>query len=270
MEKKLKEILSFFKKNEAYNKSLQIKFALNSIGSEKGSFNKLAALLYDTINTQRTPDIDNTAEFMKKIYDNKNNLESFADFFQLIVNKQLSIFTKKEIYCQLYKGLLTQKGWGEKTSALLIKNIYNYHYNFNTFNELEIWQDVPTLEDDAYKLNLPVDAVIITTFNKLSPNHKPQWNFKTINRILHKEFTNEEIILFDDLWFWGFITQDSSKLNNEENISMWDDKRKMCFNKNKYWTIKESNKDTNYIEDVKKLATEEFLKIIISKDTTDA
>ena len=255
---KLEKIKIFLQENKHYNKTLQTRFALNSTGNNKNSFNKLIVLLYDTVNTQSQPKMDLLAPFFKNIYENKDKINSFDSFVQYLNNGK---FNQKIPYKSLYEGLKSQKGWGEKTAALFVKNIYNYHYNFQEDKkrkELEIWSDVPKL-NEYDTLYLPVDSVIKVIFNTLFPklnrNNKPKdWTFNDINKTF-QNFSNKEIILFDDLWFWGFITQ-----------KVEDKKRELKWNPDKYWMIKESCKDEDTIQKIKDKA-EQFLKLI--KDLHD-
>jgi len=253
MKQKIEEIKKFLNENSNYNKELQIKFALGSIGTHEETFNKLIALLYDTANTQSQPKMDLLAVLFKSIYKEKNNLKSFNNFVIYICNGKVD---KNALYESLYKGLKSHKGWGEKTSALFVKNIYNYHHNFQRDKErkeLKIWDDVPELDKND-KLYLPVDSVIKVIFNTLSPkinrNNKPKdWTFDDINRAF-QSFSNKDIILFDDLWFWGFITQ---RVEGKY--------RKLEWNDDKYWMIKESCKEDHIIREIKKKA-EYFIKLI--------
>jgi len=245
MKQKLEEIKKFLKHNSTYNKELQIQFALRSIGKYNNAFDKLIALLYDTANTQSQPKISVLAIFFKDIYKEKNNINSFYSFLKYINNGE---FDRNIPFKSLYKGLKSQKGWGEKTSALFVKNIYNYHYNFQLDKErkeLKIWDDVPKINEDD-KLYLPVDSVIKVIFNTLSPAN---WTFHNINKSL-QSFSNEDIILFDDLWFWGFITQNGTGKN-----------RKLEWNEDKYWMIKDSCKDECTINEIKNKA-KSFLELI--------
>ncbi len=249
---KFNKLFLFLQENHSYNKELQIKFALNSVSPYDTSFDKLVALLYDTLNTQSQPNIDNIASFMQELHDNKNSVHSFSGFFKFIVGKEIEDIKNNDLFNQLFLNLKTKKGWGPKTSALLVKNIYNYHHNFQN-NIFRIWEDVPKL-NKSDTLFLPVDAVILAIFNdKLLIDSKPKYNFNNINKRLQELFLNTDVLLFDDLWFWGFITQKGSS------------KRKFEWNKNKYWMIKESNKDSTVVNQIKTKA-EEFLKIIESME----
>ena len=250
MKQKLDQILKFLKENSNYNKELQIKFALGSIGDNEKPFDKLVALLYDTASTQSQPKMGPLAGFFRGVNKEQDSFDSFYDFVRYLNNGNIN---EKMPFDSLYKGLKSHKGWGEKTSALFVKNIYNYHHNFQ-LDKLKIWQnDVPKLNEND-KLYLPVDSVIKFIFNTLSPkmnrNDKPKdWTFNEINEQF-QGFSNEDIILFDDLWFWGFITQ---KVENN--------KRELKWNDDKYWMIKESNKEENIRKEIQKKA-EVFVKIL--------
>lgn len=234
MKEKLDEILKFLKENKKYNKQLQKRYALSTVSCKNSKFDKVIALLYDTVNTQSQPKIDKLAVFFQKAYENKNAFNSFHSFIKFLDDDYE--INKNDPFETLFKALTKEDGWGDKTSALFVKNIINYHHE-KYWGELKIWDDVPPLTGKVY---LPVDSVIIAIFNRLDVAHKPKWNFKTINKEFQDNFSSEDIILFDDLWFWGFITQKGSE------------KRIFKFNKNKYWIIKESRKDEDTIKEIRK------------------
>ena len=141
-----------------------------------------------------------------------------------------------------------QKGWGAKTAALFTKSIFHLHNGYYSV-KLKIWEDVPNtieLSDDFY---LPVDSVIIAVFNKL--DNAKRWNYNNVNKILKDNFKGQEIEVWDDLWFWGFITQKGSGAV-----------RKFEWNENKYWALKESDKDYKMIEEIKEKSNE-FLRLLV-------
>ena len=242
MEDQLKSIFSFLKKNRIYNKEFQTRFYLSVIQSQNNKFEKIISLLYQIANTQSQPKIDNLAAFYKKIYTNENHLNSFESFVKLL-NPESDI---KINYRSLYFGMKNQIGWGEKTAALFTKTIYHLH-NAEYPNNLKIWNDAPIelKKDDLFYL--PVDAVIISIFNFLENKN---WTFGKVNREIEKYYSGDDIEIWDDLWFWGFITQIGT--GNE---------RKMKWNLNKYWTLRESDKNPLIIGEIKSKA-EEFLNIL--------
>ncbi|OXB21476.1 hypothetical protein B0A80_16910 [Flavobacterium tructae] len=142
--------------------------------------------------------------------------------------------------------MIKQKGWGEKTAALFCKSIFHLH-NGNYSKEIKIWDDVPSIIARKDIFYLPVDAVIIAIFNKLEPLVK--WNFTNINKYLRYHYNSSDIEIWDDLWFWGFITQNGS----QNRIFEW--------NENKYWVLKESDKSQIIIDEIK-TKSNEFLSLI--------
>lgn len=242
METLLQRIFNFISENRIYNKELQTRYYSYIINSQHSKFENIVSLLYEVANTQSQPRIDYLAEFYKKIYANQESVESFANFVELINQK-------KDLpvnYSTLFAGMKKQKGWGNKTSALFAKSIFHL-LNKQYPKELEIWNDVPkdlTRNDQFY---LPVDAVIIAIFKCFK---NINWSFGKINRELERYYSIEEIEVWDDLWFWGFITQSGSGNN-----------RKMEWNLNKYWTLRESDKNPEMIEEIRQKA-KKFLTIL--------
>jgi hypothetical protein len=226
--------------NRQYNKDLQQRYYRSFITSCVTEKEKIISLLYHIANTQSRPNIDRLAGFYKTIINAESSLRTFAQFMQII---------NPSVPCgfeSLYNGMLKQTGWGAKTSALLSKSIYHLH-NGQYSPELKIWDDVPSAIEDTQRFYLPVDSVITAVFQKLDP--AVNWNFKSINSYLKTKYTSSEIEIWDDLWFWGFITQNGSQ------------DRKFAWNENKYWVLKESDKSSNIIIEIKGKC-EEFLNVI--------
>lgn len=230
MKEKLDEIFNFLKENRKYNKELQSKFYSSIVISHNTKEEKIISILYNIASTQSQPKIDNLASFYKFIFEESKHLNSFKDFVNRInPNKEIN-------FLSLYEGMNNQNGWGNKTAALFTKTIYHLH-NDEYHENLKIWNDVPANLSDSDKFYLPVDAVIIAIFYQLENKN---WNFKQINSILEKYYKGIEIEVWDDLWFWGFITQEGSGME-----------RNFKWNENKYWMIKESNKNAAVIEEIK-------------------
>lgn len=242
MKNKINELLVFLEKTTSFNHALQEQNYLLSFSNHETTEEKLLSVLYDIANTQSQPNIDKLAKFFQKLMQQRACMLSFNSFVKYLRGDKI---IKAFNYQELFNALKVQDGWGNKTAALLVKSIYHYHSNQYP-TKFILWGDVPqTLSGDC--IYLPVDAVIIAIFNKLDGN---SWNFEKINNFLFENhYKNEQIILLDDLWFWGFITQKGSA------------ERKFEWNENKYWMLKHSNKDEKIIVEIKELA-EEFLKII--------
>jgi len=244
MDNKLKEIFDFLNLNRKYNKNLQERFYKSVVMPFDKTEDKVISLLYHIANTQSQPKIDKLANTYKSIINDNNCLNSFKSFVTKI-NSQESVVIN---YANLYAGMKSQDGWGDKTAALFAKNIYHLH-NGQYSNILRIWSDVPNSISENDNFYLPVDAVIISIFKKITK--EKTWNFEKINKLLITKYNKQQIEVWDDLWFWGFITQNGS---GDERLFEW--------NENKYWALKESDKNPNTILEIKRKA-EEFLKILV-------
>ena len=242
MEERLRKLFSFISGNRQYNKVLQQRFYRSALLPYRNEEEKIVSLLYGVANTQSQPKIDKLAEFFKVIYDDRNCLSSFTNLVQKISPGKSINFES------LYEGMVKQQGWGQKTSALLSKSIFHLH-NGEYDEELKIWDDVPKQIEKEEKFYLPVDAVIVAIFNRMDSTVK--WDFDKINSLLNKEYSASQIEVWDDLWFWGFITQNGSGSD-----------RRFEWNENKYWALKESEKDKNRIEEIK-LKAQEFLDFLL-------
>lgn len=240
MKEKLNNIFNFLKENRMYNKQLQIKYYSSFILPYETKEEKLISIFYNIASTQSQPKINNLSEFYKFIFEDLNALHSFKTFINRINPNQEASFQS------LYNGMNNQKGWGNKTAALFTKTIFHLH-NEEYPNYLKIWNDVPKELEEKDKFYLPVDAVIIAIFAKLEQKN---WDFKKINKLLTENYKELEIEIWDDLWFWGFITQEGSGIERE-----------FKWNENKYWMLKESDKNQNKIDEIKYRA-KEFLQII--------
>ena len=240
MTDRIEKLFKFISDNRKYNKALQERYYRSIILPYKDEKEKIISLLYHIANTQSQPKIDKLSEFYKSIITEENSLKSFKEFVGKINPNGKSNFES------VYKGMLNQKGWGPKTSALISKSIFHLH-NGQYSENLKIWNDVPKLIDENDSFYLPVDAVIIAIFKKLDNSIK--WDFNKINKTLETKYKGQQIEVWDDLWFWGFITQNGSG-----------DNRAFEWNENKYWVLKESDKDKMKIEEIKNKC-QEFLEI---------
>lgn len=242
MKESLENIFEFLIENRIYNKELQTKYYVGVVKPKNSIAEKIISLLYHTANTQSQPKIDNLAEFYKKIHRNPELLNSFSGFMSVINSDG----NEPNNYSGLYQAMKKQSGWGDKTSALFAKSIFHMH-NTDYPKDLKIWNDAPTDLEENDTFYLPVDAVIIAIFKEIKPKN---WNFRSVNKIIEENYSGKDIEIWDDLWFWGFITQIGTG-----------DGRKMGWNLNKYWILRESDKSPKKIAEIK-LKAEQFLKIL--------
>jgi hypothetical protein len=242
MEEILRQLFKFLQENRIYNKTLQEKHYRSVIKPYDSVTDKVVSLLYHIANTQSQPKINSLATFYKNIYQNIECLNSFGSF----INKIKPDNSTEITYEGLYHGMKSQPGFGEKTSALFAKSIFHLH-NGQYSDELRIWKDVPVgieKKDDFY---LPVDSVIIAIFKKIDNNQN--WNFDNINAKIKEYYHGKDIEVWDDLWFWGFITQNGPG-----------DNRTFQWNENKYWALQETDKNQEKIDLIKNKAMT-FLEI---------
>jgi len=241
MEKILGQIFKFLQENRIYNKTLQEKYYRSVVMPFDNVTDKIVSLLYHIANTQSQPKINKLAEFYKDIFFDINCLVSFKSFIAKI--NPHNEFTFKS----LYHGIESQPGWGKKTSALFTKSIFHLH-NGQYSDKLKIWDDVPLVIEETDDFYLPVDSVIIAIFKKIEYNRN--WNFDNINSTIKRYYHRHDIEVWDDLWFWGFITQNGSG-----------DNRQFEWNLNKYWALQETDKAPLKIVEIRDKA-ELFLNIL--------
>lgn len=241
MNDRLENIFNFLNINRQFNHSLQDRFYRSVISPYNDKTEKVISLLYHIANTQSQPKIDSLASFYKNIFQDTSCMTSMRQFINKInPNQPLS-------FDSLYNGMKNQEGWGKKTAALFSKSIYHLH-NGQYSENLKVWEDVPKTISNNDNFYLPVDAVIIAIFKKLDSSKN--WDFDKVNKTLKEKYNGQQIEVWDDLWFWGFITQNGSG-----------DNRAFEWNENKYWALKESDKNQKNILVIKKKA-EEFLKTL--------
>lgn len=242
MDKKLISIYSFLVANRVYNKGIQIAEYKSALLPYDNINNKVYSLLHSILNSQSQLKMDKSVLFFKQISLNEIDIKTMGNFIKCLNNG----WPLPVNFRNLFNALQQQPSWGEKTAALFVKAIYQTHIGYA--NGLSFWGDVPTEIDKGDEIYLPVDAVIYFIFETLG-NPCPK-TFKDINDYIRAKAPNTDFEIWDDLWFWGFISQ---KTKNKVRVN--------GFNEAKYWNILHSPKDSNTIEDIKVLSNE-FIKLI--------
>lgn len=238
MEEKIKQLYEFLEKNRQYNKQVQEGF-INSCIAIEGltTKQKLLNLLYGVVNTQSQPKMDKIGPFFTKMYQKDSDLTSYEGFLNTIKNDT-------KFSDSLFELMKSQKGWGPKTAALFVKTIYLIH-NDTTYDEYKFWgNSLPT----NLKLKLPVDSVITYIFKEYFHNIGFKSDFDGINEFISNLPKYNNPIIWDELWFWGFITQ---KIDNKKRVSNE-------FNENKFWCLPYIEKDMVNIKE----KAECFLKLL--------
>ncbi|EPZ85227.1 hypothetical protein BURCENBC7_AP0641 [Burkholderia cenocepacia BC7] len=151
----------------------------------------------------------------------------------------------------LVDGLALQPGWGTKTAALFVRNLAYIESTSNL--RAKFWRDTRVLEGD--QLRLPVDAVILTIFEALAPhlNWGKAISASNVGRFFHRDlgYRDRELLVWDDLWFWGFVTQKTVAGKTREH----------GWNESKYWAVPHAPRDHQSIEHIKQ-CSKRFLKLI--------
>jgi len=230
------------KRNRRFNKAFQATYWHNIISPNKSRKDKAYALLHNVIFTQAQPKLDKIKVYLEGVYRDPTALKSFKGFCKYHNLKS------DASYLELFKQMQGKKGLGPKTTALFIKNIIQLHAHAGN-EEIKFWRDVPPvlINDEVF---LPVDAVIKDVFPRIDRHRN---TFKSINKFLQAEDEWKNNLIWDDLWFWGFITQKGSK-----------SPRKLVFNESKYWLQPHSKKDSKTISLIKKRGNE-FIGLLKSK-----
>ncbi len=239
----LNRLFIFLQDNRDYNHRVQSKSYKTFLEPFETLNDKVYSLLHHIANTQSQPNLNKLSTFFQKIYFNRKSLNTFNSFVELLANKEI----ESSNYETLYKAMISQNGWGKKTSALFTKTIYHLH-NDKYDSAFRIWDDAPKKIDINEKIYLPVDAVIEAIFHKLNPEVK--WNFDKINKYLQAQYSSEEMEIWDDLWFWGFISQKGSGLDRE-----------FVWNEQKYWALLETDKNADLILKIESKSAK-FLSLI--------
>lgn len=238
IEKRLPAVYSFLAKHHGLSLAFQRKEWQNTLGGASTPHERLCALLHAIVNTQSQPSLDSLAEYWKRLHweypsEQPPTMRSFCAFLGV----------GEPSLTKLFNGLEAQVGWGSKTAALFVKNVINIHRS--DARHLHFFSDAGTFANDiapGEKIYLPVDAVIEHIFYPDRP--LTGGRFKPINKLLHRfsDGDPEQMLIWDDLWFWGFITQAGDRKS-----------RTMMWNEPKYWAMRSHSKDD--VSTIRELAT---------------
>jgi hypothetical protein len=253
MKEKLKKIFHFLEKNRRYNIEIQSSFFNSVLKNKKSEKEKLISLLYFIAETQSQGSIDSLSESYEKFHNlEEGKFKTWKDFCCSIgpKNSVRKYQFESQPFAYLFNAIKSNPGYGDKTSALFVRMIFQIHH-IDEYEEYKIWDDVPKLEEDDI-LFLPVDKVITEIFKKIPHPKNKNWTFNSINKMLNKKYSGTDMEIWDDLWFWGYITQLGGK------------EREFKLNKAKYWVMKESNKNEQTINEIfeEKGKAQKFIDII--------
>jgi hypothetical protein len=233
------ELYGFLESNKHFNKKIQHYHYRSILNPAFSNFEKLKALLRSNVMTQLQPNLDKLRCFWQKVDKHRGELENIGDIdgFIEVLNKFSDSNAGGED--NLWSVMQRLPGWGDKTAALFVKSLVNIHLYENKniwfLDENENENEKEKIPTDIY---LPVDRVITHIFENLpllstaaksfEPSRKNAGiHFANINMALRNRYTASEMLVWDDLWFWGFITQQNS---GKTRITK--------FNDSKLWSLK--------------------------------
>ncbi|MFO0448798.1 MAG: hypothetical protein ACK52I_09070 [Pseudomonadota bacterium] len=238
----LNKIFNFLQKNKGLNSEYQMREYNWHLAHLETPKEKLLSLLHMAVNTQSKPKLGEIAVFWRAIHKKIRGQDIAPITLTNILEDVAGISNEGyKPWNRMYHALRVQSGWGEKTAALFIKSSIQIHQRPQTIN---FWQSGEIMPDD--RIYLPVDAVIKHIFADLGLLKRV--DFKNINNLLFRLYKPDEILIWDDLWFWGFFTQ---KIEDQERIAVW--------NSDKFWCQRAS--DVQKENNIRMLAGE-FLEII--------
>ena len=261
--KNIEKLFEFLRENHEYNKKIQEDDINRTLASYGTVEERALRLLYEIVNTQSQPKMEPIAKFFQHVHKEAKvakALNCFESFRRCLDRKAT---------CQgdIFKALDAWDGWGPKTSALFVRNLAVIEAN-PALREM-FWTDIGDMKNQ--KIRLPVDKVILAIFRHLKVEESnqglPLKTFQAINdRLQAWGYGYEEMLIWDDLWFWGFITQwsksEKPKSNQIERVrgEAQVPQREHGWNPEKYWSIFTAPKDASTISEIERRA-ETFLKI---------
>lgn len=212
---RLDAIFEFLVRNRQINEKVQHAAYRQDILPWPDTGSKLWSLLHSKAHTQSAPKLDVLMPTWKNLHQNYDAFKQVRSVGEL--NEALWTLVKpadergranKPVFEEMWTSLKAVAGFGEKTAALFVKSIIEIH-------TLPINRDLCFLSaftvDPQETMKVPVDKVIIHIFECLGA---PKENFTSINGMIEQSGLRlaERPTLWDDLWFWGFITQLNEKV----------------------------------------------------------
>ncbi len=220
--RRLADVFDFLRDNHNWNRDFQQQGYRRQLSHCDSELERLKGLLHATVNTQSAPSLGSLGKFWRHLNEFAPSMHptrlEFTEFLEAFVQLDRRGGGPWE---RLFFALSAQPGWGKKTAALFVKAAIQVHRGPKP---LHFWVDdgidQPLILPD--RVYLPVDAVIIHIFRETALVASP--TFGAINKFLMQHYGPEEMLVWDDLWFWGYFTQDSQE-----------GKRTTGWNQDKFW-----------------------------------
>lgn len=237
----LNKIFVFLKDNTIYNRQTQHAYYAACLSPyaacmtpSGGNYARISSLLHAILQTQSMPSLDDSSKTWKILFEHRATFDAVQNPTDLL-NALTKLSSADHVpsstggtFDRMWHVLADSKGFGEKTAALFIKSIIDVH-TLEVNTGLRFLDNVSIAPDDFVRV--PVDSVIKYIFKYIT---RSNLDFKTINDLVFHLIgrANDEAVIWDDLWFWGFITQHGGG-----------DNRTLAINEAKFWTIYGSPKE---------------------------
>ncbi|MBB4513664.1 hypothetical protein [Paraburkholderia fungorum] len=238
--KPISDLFAFLRRHHTINLDVQHGFITESLSPSRVEERALL-LMHKVLQTQSQPKLDPICKFFMEIT-SVGAHSSFTAFHS---------FVTKNGKFELVDGLRRQDGWGPKTAALFVKNLG--YIELEPTLRKRFWKDTSVVAGD--NLRLPVDKVIAAVFKALARRipEAPAATIAGINGYLHDQlgYRDHDLLVWDDLWLWGFITQKNVKGGPREH--RW--------NEAKYWAVPHAPKDALTIGRIK-ATSDQFLNLV--------
>ncbi len=252
---RVERLFSFLKRNAKWNKEFQGRDYKRSLAGCTSERDRLVCFLHSIANSQSGADMDKLKPFWEALHRAKpeevSTLKSFNEYLAqqttLALQKKGKALTTPpaaDEWERLFNNLHSHPGWGVKTTALFVKATINLHRGPRA---LHFWADATPEMASVLKSKpfLPVDRVILCIFRELG---HPCPSVDNINKGLRRWYTAEQMLIWDDLWFWGFFTQTGGG-----------DDRSLGWNSGKFWNQLSSDKNC---EAELSVLGEEFVRLL--------
>jgi hypothetical protein len=232
------KLFAFLDQNTKWNREFQEHEYTRCLASCITERDRLVCFLHLNVSTQSGADMDKLKPFWESLHratpEETSSLNAFSTYVaqqaeELPQKKGKALMPQPAIdeWEVLFSAVHSHPGWGVKTTALFVKASINLHRGPKA---LHFWSDAsPEMAPLNSKPYLPVDRVILRIFRELG---HPCPSVDNINKGLRSRYTAEQMLTWDDLWFWGFFTQTGG--GNDRSLG---------WNSGKFWSQLSSPKD---------------------------
>lgn len=236
----VRKLFEFLEEHKKWNREFQEREYARCLAGCHSAHDRLTRFLHLNVSTQSSADMNDLRGFWETLHratpEQTASLKAFSAYLmgpgKGHAKKGKAPFTAREAetddWAALFLALHARPGWGIKTTALFVKAAIRLHEGPQA---LYFWPDASRGPESALqsKPYLPVDRVILHIFETLG---HPCPRVENINNGLRNCYRADEMLTWDDLWFWGFFTQTGT-----------DKKRTLGWNSGKFWSQLSSSKD---------------------------